>query len=69
MLGRPRSHSCMLSLVGDRGQMLQVLNYCWCYTPVHKSGEQWLCVSEQNHELFTDIIGKGGARNVCSTRG
>ena len=34
------------------------------YTPVHKSGEEWLCV-EQNRELFTGIRGRGGANNVC----
>ena len=36
-------------LVGNCSQVLRILGwaltiYRWCYTPVRKSGEQWLCV-------------------------
>ena len=34
-----------------------------CYHAVDKIFQQWLCV-EQSCELFTNIRGRGGARNV-----
>ena len=58
-LGRPRSCDRMPSLVGGRG-----LVYRWYYVAVDKKAEEELCV-EQNHELFSDIRGKGRASNAC----
>ena len=62
----------LTNLLGDRGQVLQVLG--WALTRIgniplvlhclHKSGEEWLC-AEQNHELFNDIRGRGVASNDC----
>ena len=59
LLSRPRSRGRMPSLVGDGGQVL----HRWCDTAKPR-GLQWLCV-EQNHELFGDIRGRGGASNAC----
>ena len=59
----------MPSLVGDRGQVLQVLG--WALTRIHNNAEYteelnsaWLCV-EQNYELSNYIRGRGGASNAC----
>ena len=59
-------------LVGDSGQMLQVLDwaltayaiYHWCYSVTAKGAVRWLCV-EQSRELFSDMRGRGGASNAC----
>ena len=62
----------MPSLVGDSGQVLQVLG--WALTRIRnlplvrysqaKGAVRWLCV-EQSGELFSDIRGRGGASNAC----
>ena len=72
LLSRPRFRGSMPSLVGDGGQVLQVLG--WALTRIRnlllvrcsqaKGAVRWLCV-EQSHELFSDIRGRGGASNVC----
>ena len=71
-LSRPRSRGRMPSLVGDGGQVLQVLG--WALTRIRnlalvrysqaKGAVRWLCV-EQSRELFSDIRGRGGASNAC----
>ena len=71
-IGRPRSCDRMPSLVGDHGPVLRVLG--WALTrmrnislvqrAVYKKAEEGLCV-EQSHELFSDIMGRGGASNAC----
>ena len=72
LLSRPRSRGRMPSLVGDGGQVLQVLG--WALTRIRnfplvrysqaKGAVRWLCV-EQRRELFSDIRGRGGASNAC----
>ena len=72
LLSRPISRGCMPSLVGDGGQVLQVLG--WALTRIHnlplvqysqaKEAVRWLCV-EQSRELFSNIRGRGGASNAC----
>ena len=72
LLSRPRSRGRMPSLVGDGGQVLQVLG--WALTRIRnlllvrysqaKGAVWWLCV-EQSRELFSDIRGRGGASNAC----
>ena len=64
----------MPSLVGDSGQVLQVLGWALTieYTNLSlvllsvtaKGAVRWLCV-EQSRELFSDIRGRGGASNAC----
>ena len=65
----------MPSLVGDGGQVLQVLG--WALTTIRnlllvgysqaKGAVQWLCV-EQSRELFSDIRGEVGLVMLASTR-
>ena len=47
--------------------MLEYTIYCGCYTPVHKSAEQRLCVKEIC-ELFNDIKEGVGLRMYASIR-
>ena len=71
-LSMPRSRGRMPSLVGDGGQVLQVLGWALtriCNLPLvrysqAKGAVRWLCV-EQSRELFSDIRGRGGASNAC----
>ena len=70
-LGRLRSCDRMPSLVGDHGPVLRVLGwalectiYRWYNTAEDKKAEEGLCV-EQSRELFSDIMGRGGASNAC----
>ena len=70
LLSRSRSRDRTPSLVGDGGQVLQVLG--WALTRIRnlplvrysqtKGAVRWLC-AEQSRELFSDIKGRGGASN------
>ena len=72
LLSRPRSRGHMPSLVGDGGQVLQVLGWALtriCNLPLvrysqTKGAVRWLCV-EQSRELFSDIRGRGGTSIAC----
>ena len=74
-LGRPRSCDRKPSLVGDHGPVLRVLGWALTrmfnlslvdiyYGVVEKKAEECLCV-EQSRELFSEIMGRGGATNFC----
>ena len=62
-LGRLRSCSHMLRLVSNCGSVLKYAIYCWSYTAVYIPAELLVCV-EENHELFTNIRGRGGAAST-----
>ena len=72
LLGRPRSHGHMPSLVGDSGQVFGVQG--WALTRMRnlslvlhllpKGAERWLSV-EPSRELFSDTRGRGGASDAC----
>ena len=65
---RPRPHGHMPSVVGDCGQVVQVLDWALTTIPnialvLRSNIQRRLCV-EHSHELFSNIRGRGGASNV-----